>query len=215
MSPIELPLLQAAETVTGTLDDGTPILFRPIRSDDKDALKRGFEMMSPASRYRRFFRAIDHLSEKQLRYLTEVDGVDHYAWVAMLGADEMPAGVARWIRIVGEPTVAEGAVTVVDPFHNRGIGKALLWLATRSAIERGVKAVRVNVLSENDPAIGLLKDAGGGPGRWEGGVLEVDIPLPSTVEEFDKSPIPHVLRAIAEGHLNAEIEESRHRMRVR
>jgi GNAT superfamily N-acetyltransferase len=214
VSPLQLPLIHDASAVHGTLDDGTSILFRPIRADDKDALRRGFEMMSPESRYRRFFRAIDHLSDKQLRYLTEVDGVDHFSWVAMAGDDELPAGVARWIRIRDEPTVAEGAVTVVDPFQRHGIGKALLWLGARSAIERGIHAVRVNVLSENDPVMGLLKEFGAGPGRWEQGVLEVDIPLPADLEEFERSPVPEVFRAIARGHIDAELESTGHRARV-
>ena len=202
---------ETAEEVLGALADGTPVRFRPIRPEDKELLRAGFQMLSPESRYRRFFSAMDHLSEKQLKYLTEVDFVDHYAWIAEI-PDGIGLGVARWIRLRDEPEVAEGAVTVVDTYHNKGIGKALLWLATRSAIEQGIRAVRVNVLSDNDPVIEWLKEEGAAPGRWQSGVLEVDIPLPTEVEELERSPVPEVFRATARGQLFVHTEAAGRRM---
>jgi len=191
--------------VFGALDDGTPVRFRHVRPDDKELLRRGFEMLSPQSRYRRFFSMIDHLSERQLRYFTEVDFVNHYAWIAEI-PDGVGLGVARWIRLRDEPSVAEGAVTVIDPYQNRGIGKALLWLGARSAIEAGIRAIRVSVLSENDPVLTWLKEVGAGPGRWNSGVLEVDIPLPHDVDELERSPLPEVFRASATGELHVAVE---------
>ena len=200
--------------VVGALEDGTEVHFRRIRPDDKERLQRGFQMLSPQSRYRRFFSLVDHLSEKQLRYFTEVDFVNHYAWIA-----EIPGGIglgaARWIRLKDEPTVAEGAVTVIDPYQNRGIGKALLWLGARSAIEAGIRAIRVNVLSENDPVLEWLREAGTSTGRWSSGVLEVDIPLPGNVEELERSPLPEVFRATAQGQLHVHAEPEGRRAHVK
>ena len=200
--------------VVGALEDGTEVRFRRIRPEDKELLQRGFEMLSPQSRYRRFFSMVDHLSEKQLRYFTEVDFVNHYAWLA--GIHDGPGlGVARWIRLKDEPTVAEGAVTVIDPYQHRGIGKALLWLGARSAIESGIRAIRVNVLSENDPVLGWLKDVGSSPGRWTSGVLEVDIPLPGDIQELERSPLPDVFRATAQGQLHVQAEPAGRRAHVK
>ena len=192
------------------LDEGTRLLFRPIRPDDKEILREGFERLSPQSRYRRFFHAIDHLSEAHLRYLTEVDFENHFAWLAFAEeeTDGPGVGVVRWIRMKAEPDVAEGAVTVVDDYHNRGIGKALLWLGARSAIEHGVRAIRVNTLAENAPVTQLLKDFGAVPGRWQSGVLEVEIPLPSSVEEIDRSPIASIFRATARGDIVGKLDPS-------
>ena len=206
----ELRILADPEERHAVLDDGTHVAFRPIRPDDKDILRRGFEMMSPASRYRRFFRAIDHLSEAQLRYLTEVDFENHFAWVASAPDDDGAPGigVVRWIRVKDTPDVAEGAVTVVDDYQNRGVGKALLWLGARSAIEHGIRAIRVNALADNPPVIQLLKDFGAVPGRWQSGVLEVEIPLPETVEELDRSPIASIFRATARGEIEGHLDPS-------
>ena len=200
--------------VIGALEDGTEVRFRRIRPDDKDLLQGGFRMLSPESRYRRFFSMVDHLSEKQLRYFTEVDFVDHHAYIAEIPGG-IGLGVARWIRLRDEPTVAEGAVTVIDPYQSRGIGKALLWLGARSAIQSGIRAIRVNVLSENDPVLEWLREAGASKGRWSSGVLEVDIPLPRDVEELERSPLPEVFRATAQGQLHVHAEPAGRRAHVK
>jgi hypothetical protein len=183
------------------LDDGTPILFRTIRPDDKDRLAGGFERLSEESRYRRFFRQIDHLSSDQLRYLTEIDFRDHFAWIAVLTDEpgQPGVGVGRWVRIKNEPEVAEAAVTVVDDFHNRGIGKTLLFLSAFSAVEKGVRWFRAWALGDNQPILGLLKEMGARPGRWESGVMELMVPLPASVADLDMTPAPLILKAVAAG----------------
>src|SRR5688500_7802015 len=116
------------ERFESRLEDGTRILFRRIRPDDKARLQTGMKYLSPESRFRRFFHHVDHLSDAQLRYLTEVDFKDHFAWLAVLPdlPGEPGVGVGRWIRTKDDPAVAEGAVTVVDQFQNRGLGKTFL-----------------------------------------------------------------------------------------
>lgn len=186
------------------LPDGRRVVFRPIEPSDKDILAAGFARLSPESRYRRFFRSIDHLSEAQLSYLTEVDGHDHVAWVAVL-PDEPPelqgAGVARWIRLHDEPDTAEGAVTVVDSLQGNGLGKTLLYLVTHVAVEKGIRKVRAWVLGDNHAVQRMLRDLGAEPGRWESGALEMTIPLAQRTEELDATPIPLLLKAVAEGRL--------------
>jgi GNAT superfamily N-acetyltransferase len=190
--------MQAVET---TLDDGTRLRIRPIRPDDKERLVRGFERLSPQSRYRRFFRHIDHLTDRQLAYLTEVDGHDHVAWIATLPDEpgEPGVGVARWVRLRDDPEVAEAAVTVIDAYHNRGIGRRLLLVAAASAIERGVSAFRVSVMADNQPMIQLLKELGATGGRWESGVLELTVPLAGDLD--GEHPVPAILRAVAQGRV--------------
>jgi len=187
----------------GSLADGTRVLFRRIRPGDKERLRRGFELLSPQSRYRRFFSSIDHLTEEQLRYLTEVDFKDHYALISVLPDEPwIPGiGVSRWVRIPGEPEVAEGAVTVIDSFQNQGIGSTLLWLAARSAIDHGVKAFRVWVKGENTPAMKMLADFGVVPHSWDAGTAEIDIPLPARADDLEGTAATLVLGAAATGRL--------------
>ena len=183
----------------GALDDGTRVRFRPIRPDDKQRLARGLARLSPASRYLRFFTNIDHFTADQLRYLTEVDFVDHCAWIADLpDVPGQPAvGVARWIRSPDAPAEADAAVTVGDHMQGRGIGTALLWVLARSALERGVEAFRVAVMGENHPMLHLLTQAGARRGQWESGVVEFLVPL--TGDLLGEPPTRLVLKAVAAG----------------
>ena len=195
----------------GALKDGTRVLFRPIAPEDKDALRAGFARLSPESRYRRFFRHLDHLSDEQLRYLTEIDYVNHFAWLAF--AVDLPGspglGVGRWIRIPGDPEVAEAAITVIDEYHHMGVGSRLLHLSARSAVEQGIKAIRVWVQGENHPMLHLLEELGIHAAKWESGVAEIDIPLPANVDEVDSSPTGVLVKAVASGEVSAELDRHR------
>jgi GNAT superfamily N-acetyltransferase len=191
------------ERFESSLPDGTVVLYRPVQPDDKERLRRGLEQLSPRSRYLRFFQLIDHFTEDQLRYLTELDCVDHFAWLALLpeSPGEPGVGVSRWVRLAMDPTVAEGAVTVIDSYQNRGIGKTLLHLAARSAIERGIEAFRVYALGENRAVLALLAELGARSGKWDGGVIELSVPLPKRFEDLPQTPAPLILKASAAGRL--------------
>lgn len=193
-----------------TLADGRRVLFRPIEPSDKTRVQEGLKQLSPESRYRRFFRHIDHFTDQELQYLTEVDGTDHVAWMAIL-ADEpgQPGvGVARWIRVKNEPDVAEAAVTVVDAFHHKGIGRTLLWIIGRVAIEKGVKYFRAYTMGENSSMLGVLESFGAVPGKWDGGVLELTVPLPTDPDALALTPSPLLLREVAGGRIEAHAEPS-------
>jgi GNAT superfamily N-acetyltransferase len=195
-----------AETLVAELDDGTPLLFRHIRPDDKRRLEEGFERLSPESRYRRFFRSIDRLTPDQLEYLTNVDGEDHVAWVALLRDEpgQPGVGVARWIRAADDPETAEAAVTVIDEYQGRRIGTTLLRLAAESAVSRGVKRFRVWTLGDNRPMLDLLERLGAKRGRWQSGVLEVNVDLPGDPDALDLTPAPLILKAVAAGEIVGE-----------
>ena len=197
------PAAPAPVEMESRLVDGTRVLFRPIRADDKERLQKGLQRLSPEARYMRFFRHVDRFTDEELRYLTEIDMVDHVAWVAAL-PDEPGApgvGVARWIRMEADAAVAEGAVTVIDDYQGKGIGSTLLYLAARSALERGVRAFRVYTLGDNHRVMEILDSLGALPGGWDGGVLELTVPLPASLEQLETSAPHMILRAAAEGAL--------------
>lgn len=135
------------------------IHFRAVRPDDKDALLRGLAAMSARSRYLRFGSARTTFSDAELRYLTEVDGLNHHALLAFAceGDREVEAGAGRFIRIRGQPEVAEVALTVMDAFQRRGIGKQLLALLAHAAVERGIRWFECEFLSENLAVRNLIR----------------------------------------------------------
>ena len=192
------------EAVDAVLRDGTRVHFRPVRPSDKALLQRGMRQLSPESRYKRFFAAIDELSDEQLRYFTEIDYQDHFAWLGVVPGrrPSMAVGVGRWVRLADDPDAAEAAITVLDEYHRQGVGSALLMLLARSAIERGVEHFVMAVLGDNAAMMHLLTARGAILDGYEDGVAQLHVPLPATIEELDRSPLPDILRAAAEGKIH-------------
>jgi GNAT superfamily N-acetyltransferase len=184
------------------LRDGARIVVRPILPEDKERLREGFARLSAQSRYRRFLTALEDLSDQQVRYLTEIDYADHMAWVAV---DPIPPahpgmGVARYVRLPEEPTVAEAAVTVLDEYQGRGIGTVLLRMLAGSARQHGIRAFRGYVLAENAPMMDIMHDLGATAAQ-EGPLLRVDVSIPATADELPDTPTGRVFRLVARGEL--------------
>jgi RimJ/RimL family protein N-acetyltransferase len=148
--------------VTTRLTDGTEVLIREIRASDKALLAAGHARLSEDSRLRRFLSSKPRLTSSDLRYLTEVDGVNHYAVVAVVGdlEDARIVAVARWVRVVDDPTTAEAAVVVGDELQGKGLGKALARELADAARRRGVRRIRASILSDNPPALALMRVIG-------------------------------------------------------
>src|ERR671910_3135836 len=97
------------------LSDGTQVYVRPIQPSDKAMLAAGLTRLSEQSIQRRFLGPKPRFTKGELRYLTEVDGVDHHALVAVVPAwDGVIVAVARSVRLVGDPEAAEAAIVVCD-----------------------------------------------------------------------------------------------------
>jgi RimJ/RimL family protein N-acetyltransferase len=130
-----------------------PILFRHIRPDDKGRLAAGLARMSPESRRRRFLMPKPRFSSKELAYLTEIDGFDHVAIVAVSAEDpDVFYGVARFVRWKDDPEAAEAAIVVADPLQGQGLGRELGRRLADEARERGVKRFTATLLGENRAA---------------------------------------------------------------
>lgn len=126
------------------------VVVRPIRPTDKALLAEGIARLSLESSYRRFLSPKSKLTPAELRYLTEVDQLDHYAVVAVLADDPRRlAGVARWIRDPHDHDAAEAAIVVVDEFHGQGLGNALGATIAAAARARGVRRFTATMLPHN------------------------------------------------------------------
>ncbi len=182
-----------------TLRDGTPVVLRHIRPDDAAELRRAFERLSPESRYRRFFGGVAQLTDASLRYLTEVDGRDHVAMVATTDDPDLESqtglGVARFVRLQGEPSVAEAAVTVADDFQRKGLGRLLATTLAQAARERGVHTFRSDVLADNAPMRAIMSEIGALERETDAGVVTYDVPLDAA--ESTPGPVDRLLRAAA------------------
>lgn len=187
------------------LSDGTPVTLRLLRPEDRDELRRAFTHLSPRTRYLRFLHSASDLSDQMLDYLTQTDGMDHLAIAAVTSSldlkHDVGLGVARFIRLPDQPSVAEAAVTVVDEAQGKGLGRMLLEVLAIAARERGVHTFRAEVLSSNAGVRNILAEAGGTIQSDNGETLVFDVPLDSAQDEVETSrdhPLWRMLRAAAE-----------------
>lgn len=140
------------------LSDGTRLLVRHLRPADKQLLNAGFARLSDESRRKRFLSPKPRLSAADLRYLTEVDGRDHVALIAVLLDDpERPVAVGRYVRLREDRATAEVAVTVDDEHQGRGTGRRLGLMLADEARANGITRFTAEVLGENIAALKLMR----------------------------------------------------------
>jgi len=138
--------------------DGARVQIRPIRPDDKGMLADGLRRLSPQSAQRRFLTPKRSFSRAELRYLTEVDGLDHVAYVAehpSLPTSRLIA-VGRFVKLQDDPHAAEVAVTVADEWQGRGLGSVLGKHLAHAARNRDIRRFTATMASENVPAHRLM-----------------------------------------------------------
>lgn len=168
---------------TLSLQDGTEVELRLVGPEDGPLLVEGFEHLSRESRYLRFFTARNSLSEREVKYLTQLDGENHVAICATIRDDddrEHGVAVARFVRMKDDPKTADVAITVIDEFQHRGLGTELLNRIAEAARERRVKRLHFDMLSSNEPVRSLVHDFA--PNVHEDvleGVATAEVPLSS------------------------------------
>jgi GNAT superfamily N-acetyltransferase len=160
--------------------DGIALTVRPIEITDVERLARMFGRLSPESVYSRYFSPIQRLPRSALLRLVDVDHCRRDALVALDG-DEIVA-VARYSEVSDEDDdttgAAEIAVTVVDDWQHRGLGRRLARRLAVLARERGYVEFVARILATNRPALGLVRKlAPDARVRYAGGEYETRLPL--------------------------------------
>jgi GNAT superfamily N-acetyltransferase len=177
------------------------IEVRPIEPADKPELAAAFSRLSPESRYRRFLSPNASLGEADLRYLTEVDHVDHEALVAVDPSGGQGIGVARYVRLQDRPETAELGVVVSDDRQGEGVGSLLLQRLALRARENGIERFSALILEENQPMLSLIRELGDVQlGERDSGAVQMEVKLP---DEGLGAALRGMLRAAARGELVA------------
>jgi acetyltransferase len=163
------------------LRDGRSVLVRPVLPPDAPMHRAFVRSMSPTTRRNRFHAGVADLPDPVLRYLTEVDHVDH---LALVGEVDEAAGArlvaeARWVRREDEPGTADFAIAIADDFQLSGLGNALLDTLQRSAAARGIERLCGHVLRNNVRMSGWLEARGWRMGHDldDPGVVRAELPL--------------------------------------
>ncbi|MCB0825723.1 MAG: GNAT family N-acetyltransferase [Armatimonadetes bacterium] len=121
--------------------------LRLVHPDDKPLFVEWLGNLSPLTRYNRFLRIKTSFSVAEQKYLTEVDGENHFCIVALY--EGRLAGVVRFIRLGHRANAADFALTVADEFQGIGLGTELLNRLCEAAIEREVSFLCGDMLADN------------------------------------------------------------------
>jgi RimJ/RimL family protein N-acetyltransferase len=151
------------------LDGGDRVLIRPIEPGDKERLVNGLRQLSEESIRKRFLAAKPRFSRAELRYLTEIDGVNHIALVAVLERDpDQLVAVARCVRLPDRHDTAEMAIVVGDPWQAQGLGRELARRLADAALAAGIRRFAATMLGDNEAARRLMRTFSR---RLEGGAV--------------------------------------------
>jgi GNAT superfamily N-acetyltransferase len=155
-------------------------VVRRMRPVDDEALEAVFSGMSEQSRYQRFLVPMPQLRSSTRRALLDLSD-RHVAFVADTADQHAPVGIARYV-VTGADEV-EIALAVVDTWHRRGVGRALLQRVVRAVAEAGLHHVVAPVASDNRAVIGLA--------RRTVPDVHVGVCAQMTFVSFDVPAVPH------------------------
>ena len=161
------------------LKNGETVYFRFLKQKDKEWIRIGYKSLSFKSQYFRFISPPSEISEKDLKYLTDIDFKNHVAIVAIAETDsgKLPLGVARYIRLRESPCSAEYAIIVADQYQNMGIGTMFLRLIVEHARNNDVCELIGYVLGENIPMLKILEHYNIKKQKEEGSLLKITLSI--------------------------------------
>ena len=115
------------------LRDGTPVLVRAARPDDRERIIAAFHKLDPGTVYTRFFTAKRDLNESDLSRLDRNDFKRSVVLVATLGkgAEEVIIGGGAYTVIdrPGGPPTAEVSFTIEEDYQGQGLSTMFMrWL---------------------------------------------------------------------------------------
>lgn len=143
------------------LADGTTITIRPIRPEDAEIEQSFVRKLSAKSKYFRFMRSVNELTQEMLVRFTQLD---YHRELALLGiieqnGEEIEVGVTRY-AMNPDGTSCEFAVIVADEWQRKGIGSHLMNTLMDAARKRGFQTMDGEILADNHNMLGLVKSLG-------------------------------------------------------
>ncbi|MBV8956895.1 MAG: GNAT family N-acetyltransferase, partial [Solirubrobacterales bacterium] len=138
------------------LRDGSTVHVRPVRPDDKDAIRSFLDRVSPESIAFRFFGMAD--LDGAARWAADVDYVDRFALIAQSGSPVEIIAHAAYVRENEER--AEVAFLVADEWQGRGISTILLAHLAMVAEQQRVATFTAEVLPVNHRMIEVFRESG-------------------------------------------------------
>ncbi|HVI55967.1 MAG TPA: GNAT family N-acetyltransferase [Luteibacter sp.] len=124
------------------LEDGTHVLIRPLRPEDRERERAFIQRLSPESRRNRFLGEVREVSPTLLDQLMQVDHHNTMAFVALVhdNGELREVGISRY-GADEDGQRCECAVTVAEDWRHRGLAVALMRHLIEVARREGFKAL--------------------------------------------------------------------------
>ena len=149
------------------IQDGTPVLVRPIRPEDEPLMVKFHESLSEESIYMRYFHAMNLDRRTAHDRLTRICFIDYDREMALVAERENPEtgereilGVARLSSPGGTRSEAEFSVLISDDFQRQGLGTILMTRLLEVGREEGLRRITADILYDNRPMQRLSKKLG-------------------------------------------------------
>lgn len=183
------------ERIGTRLRDGDEVILRPLGPEDRDALAEGYRLLSPDSRYQRFWvRTGEVMGDRMLDRILSVDPENHSVWAVIDPKREYPGiGAASFWRSPTDSDEAEFSCTVLDEDQRRGVGTLLLAALWLAAFRVGVRRFTGYTMPENTSAIRWMRDTGA-EAEWDG----YKVIFRWTLDDLDRIPGTAAGAALAE-----------------
>lgn len=139
------------------LNDGAPVVLRPIRPEDEPLWHEMLESFSEETIRFRFFYQIGEITHE---FATRYCFIDYEREIGIVA--EIEEGKKKLIgvgRLVSDANLetAELAVVVGDPWQGRGVGTLLTDYCVEIARDRGIKKITADMLPDNKLIIEMLE----------------------------------------------------------
>ena len=140
------------------LRDGTAVLIRAIRHEDRQRIIEAFRKLESETVYTRFFSAKKELTEADLGRIDAADFEHAVVLVATLGSGDgeiiIGGGAYTVLDRPGAPKTAELSFTIEEDYQGQGLSGLFMRLLTQIGRERGILRFEAEVLAGN---VAMLK----------------------------------------------------------
>jgi acetyl coenzyme A synthetase (ADP forming)-like protein len=192
MHPVSAPLPVGDEPLSPrlVLRDGSVATVRAAGPDDRRAVRRFFEGLSPESRRLRFFSQGDVPQDVIDRLCDEADRSRALTLIVsrQVGADVRPIAVASYAAT--GPHTAEVAFAVDDAFQGHGLGTALLERLAVLAAPHGITRFAATTLADNSAMLEVFRDSGFViRAHPEAGCIELQLDITPSAESVRRAEV--------------------------
>jgi acetyltransferase len=133
------------------------LTIRELTPGDQAAVAYELRHLGERSYYQRFFRGTSGAWE--LVALRTIDHWHHEGLIAFSCSPRVPVGVVEYLRLEAFDE-AELAVSVVDGWQRRGVGRQLVRELRDRAVAAGIRRFHVTIMRGNHGAVALAREIG-------------------------------------------------------